>query len=182
VSRVSSTVESSRAFHSKNMTSFSSAKTAYSSAVQNLVNATKAALDPQRYYAYAAKIGAAVVAAVTAYSDPDALVAAASGAYGRVAARAPVSRALELADPLIAAGQTKYNQAHDKLVVRPRSLEKGCWGVFAGETHQRGSTRRFTTADHPQPTPPPTPIQLPPHRCSRCTRRCTTPPPPSPAR
>jgi hypothetical protein len=48
---VSSVLDYSRELHSKNMGSFSSAKDSYFSTVEGLVNATKAALDPQRYVA-----------------------------------------------------------------------------------------------------------------------------------
>lgn len=119
LSKVDATIAYSREIHSKNMSSFSTAKESAFSTVEGLVNATKAALDPQRYYNYAASLSKKLITAVAAYSDPDKVVAAACTAYDKVASRAPVSKALELADPLISVGQTQYTKAHDALVMQP---------------------------------------------------------------
>lgn len=117
--KVSSVLDYSRELHSKNMGSFSSAKESYFSAVEGAVNATKAALDPQRYVAYATDLGKSVVDTVVAYADPDKLVAAATSAYEKLAGIGPVPKVLELADPLISAGTTQYTKAHDLLVMQP---------------------------------------------------------------
>jgi len=89
LSKVDATIAYSREIHSKNMSSFSTAKESAFSTVEGLVNATKAALDPQRYYNYAASLSKKLITAVAAYSDPDKVVAAACTAYDKVASRAP---------------------------------------------------------------------------------------------
>lgn len=89
---VSSTLEYSRDLHAKNMGSFSAAKESYYTLVEGLVNSTKAALDPQRYVAYAADIGKTVVDTVIAYADPDKLVEVATGIYDKVATQGPGGR------------------------------------------------------------------------------------------
>lgn len=100
--------------------SFASAKAAAFGAVERAVSMLRAALDPATYAALPAALGRRLAL----YADPDAAVAAASAAYGRVAARPPVATVLHAADPLIAAGQEGYARAHGAIVMQPlyRSL------------------------------------------------------------
>lgn len=116
---VTSSLDFSRDLHSKNMSSFASAKESAYGLVEGYVNAAKAAVDPTRYVEAATGFGKAVVGAIAAYADPDKAVDFLAAAYDKVAAQGPMPKLLEIADPLITIGQSKYAQAHDLLVVQP---------------------------------------------------------------
>lgn len=116
---VDGTLQYSRDLHAKNMSSFASAKEGAFGFVEGYVNATKAALDPQRYVDYAAGIGKSVVDTIAAYADPDKLVAAASTLYQRFSSQGPLLKVLELADPVITASQSQYGKMHGMLVGQP---------------------------------------------------------------
>lgn len=116
---VTSSLDFSRDLHSKNMSSFAAAKESAYGLVEAYVNAAKSALDPARYVEAATGFGKAVVGAVAAYADPDKAVDLLSNAYDKLAAQGPIPKILEIADPFITLGQSKYVQAHDIIVVQP---------------------------------------------------------------
>lgn len=114
-----SAIDYSRELHTKNMGSFAAAKESYFGLIQGFVLRAKAALDPAPYLAVAAGLAKRAAGAVAAYTNPDALVAAAASVYDSVAARPPVNKLLVAADPLITAGQSQYAKAHGLLVMQP---------------------------------------------------------------
>jgi hypothetical protein len=87
-----SAIDYSRDLHTKNMGSFAAAKASYFGLIQGLVNAAKAALDPAPYIAGAASTAGRLAGRLADATNPDAVVAAAAGAYDAVAARAPGDR------------------------------------------------------------------------------------------
>jgi hypothetical protein len=125
-----SALEYSRSLHAKNMASFSAAKESAYGFVEAYVNATKSALDPQRYVDYATSLGRSIVGAVAAAADPDAVYAYATSTLDKLAAAPPVAKALEVADPLISVGQAQYAKAHDLVVAQP--LYKKVYDAAAG--------------------------------------------------
>lgn len=127
---VGGALDYSRGLHARNMGSFADAKAQAFGLVEAYVDAARAALDPQRYVDYAAATGRALVASVAAAADPDRAADYVAGLAASAKAVGPVSKALELADPLLAVGTSQYARAHDVLVAQP--LYRALYEVAAG--------------------------------------------------
>ena len=153
---VGGALEYSRGLHAKNMGSFAAAKSQAFGLVEGYVDAARAALDPQRYVDAAAGLGQTLVLTLAALADPDRAADLVAGVAGRVAAAPPVSKALELADPLLAVGSSQYLKAHDLVVAQP--LYARLYAAATGELPRALAASPLCKAAYPLVAPVADPV------------------------
>lgn len=112
-------VNFSKDLHSKNMKTFTGAKEEYFKWVESSVAALKGKLNPYPYAeAVCAKLKEALDTAVT-LADPDLALDTVHDAWAKFASIGPVSKLLEIAEPVTNTATTQYVKAHDTVVSMP---------------------------------------------------------------
>lgn len=133
--------------HTKNLSTFTSAKDQYFGLVETSLASAKALLDPAPYVSWAGD-------KVAQYADPDKIVDTSLDVAGKVAAFGPVPKVLEIYDPLINAGVKTYGSVHDTVVSLP--LYKKLWSLLfatSSTLQESWAVKKFLEVGYPVVAP-----------------------------